>query len=149
MIWLLRHGDAADGAADAERPLTEKGVAQAMAAGRALAALGVRIDACLTSPRLRALDTARHACQALGVQPEVERALDGDPFDAAALAAGRGEVLLVGHNPSLPVALGDLTGARVRLRKGGLAAVANGELVLLVAPAQLRAIADGAGSGAR
>lgn len=36
MIWLLRHGDAADaapGQCDAERPLTEKGRAQARAAG--------------------------------------------------------------------------------------------------------------------
>ncbi|MET0750644.1 MAG: phosphoglycerate mutase family protein, partial [Solirubrobacterales bacterium] len=60
MIWLLRHGDAADHAADdASRPLTGKGKRQARTAGAALAALGVGIDACLTSPKLRAVETAR------------------------------------------------------------------------------------------
>ena len=51
MIWLLRHGDAADDAADdASRPLTAKGERQARAAGAALAALGAGIDACLDEP---------------------------------------------------------------------------------------------------
>ena len=45
VIWLLRHGEAEDAAEDdAARRLTE-GRAQARAAGAALAALGVRIDA--------------------------------------------------------------------------------------------------------
>ena len=50
MIWFLRHGDAADGADDFARELTVKGERQSRAAGEALAALGVEIDACLTSP---------------------------------------------------------------------------------------------------
>ena len=50
MIWLLRHGDAEDGAGkpDAERELTEKGERQSRDAGRALKALGVELDVCLT-----------------------------------------------------------------------------------------------------
>ncbi|MGH2916465.1 MAG: SixA phosphatase family protein [Solirubrobacteraceae bacterium] len=149
MLWLLRHADAAPGERDELRPLTEKGLAQARVAGRALARLGVEIDVCLTSPRLRAVQTARHACEPLGLEPEVQRALDGgSEFDATALAAGRGEVLIVGHNPTISIALADLTGARVRFRKGGLAAVSDGELVALLGPAQLRAIADGGGTPA-
>ncbi|HEY8769539.1 MAG TPA: phosphoglycerate mutase family protein, partial [Thermoleophilaceae bacterium] len=66
MIWLLRHGDAEDGSPDAQRPLTDKGRAQANTAGSALAALGVELEACLTSPRLRAADTASLACEPLG-----------------------------------------------------------------------------------
>ena len=98
MIWLLRHGEAEDAAADdAARRLTPKGERQAHAAGAALAALGVGITACLTSPKVRALDTARLACEALGIEPEVVEALRGGDFDPAELAAGRGEVLLVGH----------------------------------------------------
>ena len=54
MLWLLRHGDAADGSPDAERPLTKKGEKQARRAGDALKALGVPMDACLTSPKVRA-----------------------------------------------------------------------------------------------
>ena len=58
MLWLLRHAEAADGWPDDERPLTERGARQADAAGIALARLGTNIDACLSSPKLRALQTA-------------------------------------------------------------------------------------------
>ena len=69
MLWLLRHGDAADGSPDAERPLTKKGERQSRAAGRALKRLGVEMDACLTSPKVRAADTSKLACEALGIEP--------------------------------------------------------------------------------
>src|ERR671917_585621 len=59
VIWLLRHGDAADGSPDAERPLTEKGERQARNAGQALKKLGIEFEACLASPKVRAADTAR------------------------------------------------------------------------------------------
>ena len=75
MLWLLRHAEAADGAPDDERPLTEKGMRQADAAGIALARLGVHLDLCLSSPKLRALQTAQRACEPLGVDIRVERAL--------------------------------------------------------------------------
>ena len=144
MIWLLRHGDAADGSPDAERPLTEKGEEQARAAGAALKALGVKIDACLTSPKVRAADTARLACEQLGdVEPQLEPRLSGGPFDAEALTAGLGdEVLLVGHDPDFSAAVHDLTGAQVRLRKGGLAGLERGELILLMRPRVLRKISS-------
>jgi phosphohistidine phosphatase len=145
VLWLLRHGDAAEGSPDAERPLTEKGEDQARAAGRALHALGVTIDACLTSPRVRAMETARMACEPLGVQPQLEPKLSGGPFDAEALAAGLGdEVLLVGHDPDFSTAVHDLTGAQVRMKKGGLAAVEKGELKVLLRPFETRAIAEAA-----
>ncbi len=146
MLWLLRHGDAADGSPDAERPLTAKGEAQSRAAGGALAALGVEMDACLTSPRVRAADTARIACEPLGVEPQLEPKLAGGPFDAEALAAGLGEnVLLVGHDPDFSMAVHSLTGAQVRMKKGGLAGVEKGELKLLLRPTELAAIADADG----
>ena len=138
MLWLLRHGDAEDGSPDAERPLTEKGREQSRAAGAALKALGVEIDACLTSPKLRAAETARIACEPLGVEPELEPKLAGGPFDAEALAAGLGDVLLVGHDPDFSMAVHSLTGAQVRMKKGGLAAVDNGELIVLLRPRELK-----------
>lgn len=141
MIWLLRHGDAEDGGPDAERRLTKKGEDQAHAAGGALAALGAKLDVCLTSPKVRAADTARLACKALGVEPRHEPALAGGPFDAEQLAAGFENVLLVGHDPDFSMAVHDLTGAQVRMKKGGLAAVDKGELIVLLRPAELRAIA--------
>ena len=142
MIWLLRHGDAADHAADdASRPLTGKGKRQARAAGAALAALGVGIDACLTSPKLRAVETARLACEPLGIEPEMSEALRGGDFDPEELAAGRGTVLLVGHEPDFSRAVQLLTGGRVEMKKGGLAAIDGKTLVSLLRPAQIRLIA--------
>lgn len=142
MIWLLRHGDAAEGSPDAERPLTERGRDQARAAGAALAALGVELDACLASPRVRARDTAELACQALGVEVRTEEALSGGSFDAEELASGAGQnVLLVGHEPDFSEAVRRLTGARVRMKKGGLAGARDGELKVLLRPREIAAIA--------
>jgi len=144
MMWLLRHGDAADGSPDAERPLTDKGREQAHAVGAALNGIGVRLDACLTSPKVRAVETARIACEQLGdVEPQLEPKLAGGPFDAEALAAGLGDdVLLVGHDPDFSAAIHSLTGAQVRLKKGGLAGVDRGELIVLMRPRELKAISS-------
>lgn len=142
MLWLLRHGDAEDGSPDAERKLTEKGRRQSKAAGAALAALGVKLEACLASPKVRAAQTAELACEALGVEPELEPKLAGGRFDAEALAAGLGdEVLLVGHDPDFSMAVHSLTGAQVRMKKGGLAGIDKGELKVLLRPAELKRIA--------
>ena len=142
MIWFLRHGDAEDDAADdASRRLTEKGERQSRDAGLALAALGVPIEACLASPKARAHATAELACEPLGVTVETDAALRGGDFDPSELAAGRGDVLLVGHEPDFSRAIQHLTGARVALKKGGLAAVDDGELQTLLRPRQIRAIA--------
>ena len=51
-------------------------------------------------------------------------------------------MLLVGHDPSFSLTLHDLTGAQARMRKGGLAGIAKGELVVLLRPSELAAIAD-------
>jgi len=112
MIWLLRHGEAEDGSPDAERVLTAKGRRQARAAGAALAAIGAQIELCLTSPKVRAADTARLACEALGVEPVTEPALGGGPIDPSALTAGLEQVLLVGHDPDLSMAVHTLTARR-------------------------------------
>ncbi len=142
VIYLLRHGDAEDGDGDdAARRLTAKGERQAAASGHALAALGADVDACLTSPKVRAAETARLACQALGLEPETATELRGGPFDSLNLAAGRGNVLLVGHEPDFSTEVARLTGAKVKLRKGGLAAVDGGTLVALLRPTDLAAIA--------
>lgn len=143
MIYLLRHGDAEEGDGDdAARRLTAKGKRQAKAAGEALAALGENIDACLTSPKVRAADTARIACAVLGLEPEIAEELRGGPLDSLALSAGRGDVLLVGHEPDFSGEVARLTGANVKLRKGGLAIVDGGTLVALLRPKDLAAIAS-------
>jgi phosphohistidine phosphatase len=143
VIWLLRHAEAEDGSPDAERELTSEGRDQAAAVGKALTVLGVELDACLASPRVRAWDTARLVCESLGIQPTEEEGLRGGPFDPLELALGHGgeSILLVGHEPDLSMAIHDATGAQLRMPKAGLAAIDRGELKVLLRPRELQALA--------
>jgi phosphohistidine phosphatase len=143
VIWLLRHGDAEDGAGkpDAERELTEKGERQSRDAGKALKALGVELDVCLTSPKVRAKRTAELACESLDCPVEEDERLAGGDFDPLEVSAGRGEVMLVGHEPDFSSAIALVTGSRVKFRKGGVAALDDHILHVLLRPKDLRALA--------
>lgn len=145
MIYLLRHGDAEpdQGAGDAARRLTAKGEAQAEAAGLAMARLGFDIDTCLASPRVRAFDTATLACRSLGIPVEVSEPIGHGDYDSLDLVAGRGNTLIVGHEPVLSDEVARLTGAHIKMKKGGLAVIRNGTLHALLRPAELAAIASG------
>jgi len=140
VIWLLRHAHAAKGSPDSERPLT--GREQALAAGRALAVMGVSLDVCVSSPKGRARETAALACEALGIEVVEDERLEGGPFDPHEVVDGHGEdVLLVGHDPDFSLAVNHLTGAQVRMPKGGLAGLERGELMVLLRPSELAALA--------
>jgi phosphohistidine phosphatase len=143
VIWLLRHGDAeaGEGKPDAERDLTEKGESQSVNAGKALKALGVKLDVCLTSPKVRAKRTAELACGPLYCPVEEDDRLKGGDFDPLEVAAGRGEVMLVGHEPDFSQAVALVSGSRVKMKKGGIAAVDDHILHLLLRPNDLKAIA--------
>jgi phosphohistidine phosphatase len=150
-LWLLRHGDSEPGDGDdAARRLTDRGEHQARDAGLALAALGLHFVAALTSPRVRAHDTARLACGPLGIEPvehgPLSQGFDSD--DALSVMAGHeagAVVLVVGHEPDLSEVVFDLTGARIDLKKGGVAGLrlegARSELVALLRPQELSALA--------
>jgi phosphohistidine phosphatase len=151
-IWLLRHGEAVphESKPDDERELTARGERQAVAAGAGLARLGVEFAACYTSPKVRARDTARLACEALNVQPEEAEVLsDGfEAEDARSLLLGLEDdarVLVVGHEPSFSQVVHELTGARIDFKKGGVAAVrverGGGELLVLLRPRELESLA--------
>jgi phosphohistidine phosphatase len=143
VIWLLRHGDAehTEGMTDAERELTKKGERQARDAGRALKELGVKLDVCLTSPKVRARQTAELACKELGAKVEEDKRLAGGDFDPLEVAAGRGEVMLVGHEPDFSGAVALATGSRAKMRKGGIAAIDDHTLHALYRPKDLGRIA--------
>lgn len=132
-IILLRHGDAEPdtGSGDAARPLTDRGREQAAAAGRVLAELDLIPEACLTSPKKRALQTAELACGSLGLTPVVEEALAGPDHRVEVLASEWASVLLVGHEPMMSAQTARLTGASVKFRKGGLAVIIGSRLNLL------------------
>ena len=150
-LWLLRHGEAEphDARPDADRRLTDRGREQSRIAGCALGVLKVQIHLCFTSTKVRARDTAVLAGEALGVEPIDHPALFAgfDVDDALALLAAAGpdqRVLVVGHEPDFSQVVHDLTGARIDLKKGGIAAVrldgTRGELIVLLRPRELEPI---------
>jgi len=152
-LWLLRHGEAVphDSKPDPEREVTARGERQALAAGAALSRLGLEFDACYTSPKLRARQTAELACRALGVEPVQEDSLAAgfDRDDAVTLLRAHGDdarVLVVGHEPSFSQVVYDFTSARVDFKKGGVAALrasrTGGELIVLTRPKELEALAQ-------
>ena len=152
-LWLLRHGEAEphETRPDPERRLTPRGERQAIAAGRAFRALGVEFAAAFTSPRVRAAETARLACESLGIEPVVHEPLSGD-FDAdeaRALMAGQdadARVLLVGHEPDFSNVIHDYSGGRIDLKKGGIAALrldgTRAELIVLLRPREVESLDD-------
>ena len=131
-LYLLRHADAGDPMAwpgdDAERPLSAKGKRQARRLGSLLADIGWKPDVILTSPKVRAAQTARLVGRAVDVTPDDEARLAsgfelsdvGSILDAHPDAR---RVVLVGHDPDFSSVASTLTGAAIELRKGAIARI--------------------------
>ncbi len=155
-LYFLRHAQAGDRDAwdrpDDERPLTEKGRRQAERLGGLLAAAGFVPDAVITSPLVRARQTAEIVAGILGAAPRTEPRL-GEPLDLATLdailddAGSPRRPILVGHDPDFSELVSALVGAPILMRKGALARVdverplgpGAGELRWLLPPDLLRA----------
>jgi phosphohistidine phosphatase len=109
-LVLVRHADSAPGTPDERRTLTPEGHEQARALGERLRAEGIRPDAVLTSPLLRARQTA----EALGFgEPEADDRLapGATPETVREAIADRGDtVLVVGHQPDCGRVAASLTG---------------------------------------
>lgn len=129
-LCLLRHAHAGDPmkwtGSDDVRPLTEKGRLQSERLGLFLAKTGFRPDAILTSPKTRAVETARLAAAPLGVDVRVVDALGG-PLDIETVerllrAAGDPRrPILVGHDPDFSQLAAELIGvADLQVRKAAL-----------------------------
>ena len=154
-LYFLRHGIAADagpeGSGDAGRPLTTEGIEKMKEEARGLRRLGVRPDIVLSSPLVRARQTAEIVRHALGLESRLVDAL-APGCDVARLRDVLGEyrsaerVMVVGHEPDFSSLIGALTGGgRVQLKKGGLARVdletvdeGTGALIWLLPPMALR-----------
>jgi len=101
-LYLVRHAEAAPGEPDELRPLTPQGREQARALGRRMRDELTRPEAILTSPLLRARETAGELSRALDVaaQPDDRLAPGATADDVRAALAGRGDpVVVVGHQP--------------------------------------------------
>lgn len=132
-VHLLRHAHAGDPERwtddDSLRPLSEKGRRQCERLGRLLAGLDEAPDLFITSPKVRAAQTAELVAEALAAPVVVDKRL-GAAFDIAVLEdillahADAERPCLVGHDPDFSEVLGDLVGAAmVPMRKGAIARV--------------------------
>lgn len=160
-LYLIRHGLAeARGEAwpdDTKRPLTEQGMSRLRKQSRGLARLGVVIDVMLTSPFVRARQTAEIVASAFDPRPalvNIESLAPGGSY-AAVLAdlekhGKKPRIGLVGHEPGIGELAARLIGSRhpLTFKKGAacridldtLPANAPGELRWLLTPRVLRAI---------
>jgi len=120
-VFVVRHAEAAPGEPDHLRPLTSAGREAAKHRARELAATS--IDAIVSSPLLRARQTAEAIASATGARVEVDDRL-GPGATAAELRAavdGRGEaVVTVGHQPDCSEIVLELTGREVRFEPAGV-----------------------------
>jgi phosphohistidine phosphatase len=151
-LYFLRHGAAAPRADwtddDALRPLTEQGREDVARMAALLARTAPALDAIITSPYVRASQTADIVAQHLNLQDKVVPDARITPgFDEARLAKVVKQypeakaLLLVGHEPDFSITIRELTGGRVVLKKGGMAFVdtpgislKRGSLIWLVQP---------------
>jgi phosphohistidine phosphatase len=133
LLHLLRHAHAGDPEAwhgdDSARPLSEKGEAQARRLARHLEAIGFRTDRIISSPKVRAAQTAGPVGDRIGLavtfDDRLAGGLDIEAAEAALGDAGDPEsVVLVGHDPDFSDILALLCGAAgVSMRKGALARI--------------------------
>jgi phosphohistidine phosphatase len=162
ILYLIRHGIAIDrtdphAPAEAERPLTRKGIEKTREAMLGLRELGVKPDAVLTSPYLRAAQTAEIACEVFAFSREKVRQTNSlkpgsNPTEfvkeLAHLKAK--EVMCFGHAPNLDQLISHLAGAHsvfTSLKKAGVACVemhsgqaGRSELQWILPPKVLRAL---------
>ena len=112
-LVIVRHAEAASGEPDELRPLTPQGREAARALGRQLEREGLQPDAILTSPLLRARETAQELARPTGVEPEPdERLAPGATAESVRAAVEeRGEtVVVVGHQPDCSRIAAELAG---------------------------------------
>jgi phosphohistidine phosphatase len=153
ILYFLRHGLAGDRAAwskdDRLRPLTQKGIDQLKASMPVISTLVPDLDLIITSPLVRARQTAEIAVRHLGMEKslvEDERLAPGFGIDEASLIVDENPaaegLMFVGHEPDFSLTISALIGGgRLICKKGGIARIdlaslspLQGELIWLIPP---------------
>ena len=163
ILYIIRHGIAVDRDApkappEAERPLTARGIQKTRLAAVGLKGMGVKPDVLITSPFVRAAQTAKIFAEAVGFPLEKIRVSDhlkpnANPSDIEKeLQKLRiKEVMCFGHAPHVDLWISYLAGARgdfTELKKAGVASFeyephrAKWKLLWLLTPKILRSFAD-------
>jgi len=162
LLYLIRHGIAIDRSdpkspPEAERPLTPKGMQKTRAAALGLVELGAKLDVFISSPYVRAVQTAEIFGEVFGFRPDKIRLTDAlkpaaNPAEIAKeiQRIRAKEIACFGHAPHLDLAIAQLSGARAvftELKKAGIAcfehSAPHGRWTLrwLVSPKLLRDLA--------
>jgi phosphohistidine phosphatase len=163
ILYLVRHGIAVDRTdpkcpPEAERPLTARGVQKTRSAALGLRALGAKPDVLITSPFVRAAQTAEIFAEALGFPLDKIRVNEslkpaGNPADIVREISHlrAKEVAVFGHAPHLDLTIAHLAGARTpftELKKAGAACFEHvsshggWELRWILTPKVLRDLGD-------
>jgi len=159
-IYILRHGIAVPRGTkgyskDSERPLTKEGEEKTRQIAAAIVGMDLKFDLILSSPLVRAKQTAQIVAKEVGKQVTFSDLLAPDGNALELIAEINDEkpqrVLLVGHEPDLSQLISVLiTGssdATIELKKGGLCKMTTEKLTFghcatlnwLLTPKQLRA----------
>ncbi len=153
-LYFMRHGIAVERTEwkqdDSTRPLTAEGRSEVSMAAEAMARLGLRFASILTSPLVRARETAELVAHHLRATDRLREELRLAPgFDRSRLRAmlrtvpSGAELLLVGHEPDFSRTISELIGgAALVIRAGGLARVELTSLPALRGDA-IRELRDG------
>ncbi|HEX4210729.1 MAG TPA: phosphohistidine phosphatase SixA [Candidatus Binataceae bacterium] len=162
-LYVLRHALAEDlvaGGDDHDRPLTQAGCDRTREAALGMQALGLKFDVILTSPKVRAVETASIVSAAYDRQPapQILRALADEISVENATAALapyflHENVLIVGHEPQLSaicslILTGNPELLKLKLKKGGCVAIelpnridrSGAELMWMMTQKQLRRV---------
>lgn len=133
-IYLLRHGEAVPrgtpGYPNDDRPLTEDGIVKMTEASKGIAKIIDRIDVIVSSPLIRALDTAKIAAEAIGYNKKIvttEYLVPGYPqrslFGFLKEYNNKDKIMLTGHEPHLGYLASRMLGIEehvIEFKKGGL-----------------------------
>lgn len=161
-LYILRHGIAVQrgtpGYPDDDRPLTEEGIEKMKAAAKGIARIADGFDVIISSPLVRALDTAKITAKAVNYKDEIvitELLIPGASMKSLfnfIQGFRKEKILIVGHEPQLGFISSKLIGSEdsvIVFRKGGLCRIdisnlttgPKGVLVWNLTPKQLRLIA--------
>lgn len=135
-LYIIRHAIAVDevsfdSASDSERPLTDKGRKKMRQIAKALRHLGVEFDLILSSPYVRACETAEILADVFKMKKEIVFSDHLIPEGNPELLIGEinenhsvDSLAIVGHEPHLSALIGLLTTnsskIEITLKKGGV-----------------------------
>ena len=145
-LHLMRHGIAMDRddplcPTEAERPLTKEGLKKTTEVARGMKKIGIEPEIVLSSPYLRAVQTAEIACGALEMDAKglvrtdalLPNAKPAQLFEELAILKAN-EVLCCGHAPNLDLVIAHALGSRLTITELKKAGVASLEIESFVQP---------------